>query len=114
MVEQIGEIELEEHDQVIYRLNYYYDIIQILGKGGFGIVVEAIDKFKNERLALKVNPFTHLTIDCKQTRVSRVQSSEMRGQDSLETTSSSRSAVQIRNSSPLKQYSLKCITSMAF
>ena len=59
MVEQIGEIELEEHDSVIYRLNYYYDVLQILGQGGFGIVVEAFDKFKNERVALKVRVFTH-------------------------------------------------------
>ena len=39
MVEKIREIELEEHDGVIYRLNHYFDIEEILGKGGFGVVV---------------------------------------------------------------------------
>lgn len=39
MVERFGDIELEEHDGVIYRLNQYYDIEEFLGKGGFGVVV---------------------------------------------------------------------------
>ena len=57
MVEKIGAIELEVHDGIVYNLDYYYEIRQILGKGGFGMVVEAYDKFKNELVALKVHPF---------------------------------------------------------
>lgn len=47
MVEKLGEIELEEHDGLIYRLNDYYEIEEFLGKGGFGTVVQAYDKYKN-------------------------------------------------------------------
>jgi hypothetical protein len=39
MVERLGDIELEEHDGIIYRLSHYYEIGEFLGKGGFGTVV---------------------------------------------------------------------------
>lgn len=54
MVESIGEIELEEHDGIVYKLNHYFIIEEFLGKGGFGTVVAAYDKYKEESIALKV------------------------------------------------------------
>jgi len=32
----------------------YYNVVKILGRGGFGTVVEAFDKYKNEKVAIKV------------------------------------------------------------
>jgi len=45
---------LEEHDKEIIRLEDYFEIREILGKGGFGLVVEAWDRAKNEVVALKI------------------------------------------------------------
>ncbi len=52
--DQIANIKLEEHDGVTYRLSHYYEVIDILGKGGFGLVVSVVDKYSQEKLALKV------------------------------------------------------------
>ena len=54
MVDKIGDIKLEVHDGVVYRLSHYYDIQEVLGKGGFGMVVQAYDKYKEEIIAMKV------------------------------------------------------------
>ncbi len=54
MVEAIGEIELEKHDGIVYKLNHYYLIQEFLGKGGYGLVVAAYDKYREENIALKV------------------------------------------------------------
>ncbi|CDW84934.1 protein kinase domain containing protein [Stylonychia lemnae] len=53
-MDQIANIILEEHDGVIYRLSHYFEVKELLGKGGFGIVVSAYDKYKNEMVALKI------------------------------------------------------------
>lgn len=54
MVELIKKIELEEHEGQVYHISDYFEIHSILGKGGYGTVVHAFDKLKNENIAIKV------------------------------------------------------------
>jgi len=59
METKLADIVLQVHGKQSYLLSDYYDILNCLGKGGFGTVIEAFEKGKQEIVALKVSPIPH-------------------------------------------------------
>lgn len=47
---------LQPKDQILYR----FEVLKVLGKGSFAQVVSAIDHFKGERVAIKLNRNTEI------------------------------------------------------
>ena len=52
----INRMSLATQDQILYR----FEVLKVLGKGSFAQVVSAIDHFKGERVAIKLNRNTEI------------------------------------------------------
>ena len=52
-ISAIPDLEFDSGD-IIYKFNDLYQFIQIMGYGGFGIVVASIDRRLSKKMALKI------------------------------------------------------------
>jgi serine/threonine protein kinase len=53
-VSAIPDLEFDDGEDIVYKFSDLYQFIQVMGYGGFGIVVAAIDWKQQKKLALKI------------------------------------------------------------
>lgn len=67
MAEEISKAALDEFlNDTNFRFSQHYSYRSLLGKGGFGIVVEAVSKTTLENMAVKVKTREKVRVDYRQ------------------------------------------------